>query len=156
MAGMESREGLDCRAFTLVEIMIVVVIIGVLASFAIPAFMKVRESSYVSRLANDFRTYAGAFELYYLENGSWPEDANHGDTPEEMEGYINGFEELFITGDQWDWDRNAVGARAGVSLRGGVTTVAVMEKIDEKVDDGDLSSGRFQQRNNRFTLELDF
>jgi len=134
--------------------MIVVIIIGLLASLAIPAFLKIQENSYASRLANDYRTFRNAFEIYYLENAGWPEDVNHGQLPPEMEGYVVGFTEQAPTGDHWDWDRNAAGAVAGVSLRGGRTSERVMEKVDEILDDGDLSTGRVYRHSNRYTFEL--
>jgi type IV pilus assembly protein PilA len=57
------------RGFTLVEIMIVVVIIGLLASMAIPAFQKVRTNSQDKAVLNNARQLSGASDQYYLENG---------------------------------------------------------------------------------------
>jgi len=57
------------RGFTLVEIMIVVVIIGLLAAMAIPAFQKVRQSSQDKAVLNNARQLAAAADQYFLENG---------------------------------------------------------------------------------------
>ena len=57
------------QGFTLVEIMIVVVIIGLLAAMAIPAFQKVRTSSQDKAVLNNARQLAAAADQYFLENG---------------------------------------------------------------------------------------
>ena len=58
------------KGFTLVEIMIVVVIIGLLAAMAIPAFQKVRTASQDKAVLNNMRQLAAAADQYYLENGA--------------------------------------------------------------------------------------
>lgn len=57
------------KGFTLVEIMIVVVIIGLLAAMAIPAFNKVREQSRQKSMTNNLRQIASAGQQYILEEG---------------------------------------------------------------------------------------
>jgi type IV pilus assembly protein PilA len=59
----------NSKGFTLVEIMIVVVIIGLLAAMAIPAFQKVRQSSQDKAVLNNARQLSAGADQYFLENG---------------------------------------------------------------------------------------
>jgi prepilin-type N-terminal cleavage/methylation domain-containing protein len=54
--------------FTLVEIMIVVAIIALLASIAVPGFLRARKRSQASRIINDLRLIDGAIDMYAIEN----------------------------------------------------------------------------------------
>ena len=56
-------------AFTLVEIMIVVAIIGLLAALAIPGFVKARKQSQGRRIMNDVRQMDAAIDQWALETG---------------------------------------------------------------------------------------
>ncbi len=57
------------KGFTLVEIMIVVVIIGLLAAMAIPAFSKVRQQSRIKAVTNNLRQLGTAASQYMLDKG---------------------------------------------------------------------------------------
>lgn len=57
------------KGFTLVEIMIVVVIIGLLAAMAIPAFNRVRANSQDRAVLNNLRQLASGADQYFLEYG---------------------------------------------------------------------------------------
>jgi type IV pilus assembly protein PilA len=57
------------RGFTLVEIMIVVVIIGLLATMAIPAFQRVTSASQDKAVLNNARQLSAASDQYFLESG---------------------------------------------------------------------------------------
>lgn len=55
--------------FTLVEIMIVVTIIGILASLAVPAFQRARWKAVETSIRNNLRQMWAAAQQYMLENG---------------------------------------------------------------------------------------
>ncbi|MEO6246696.1 MAG: prepilin-type N-terminal cleavage/methylation domain-containing protein [Opitutaceae bacterium] len=57
-------------AFTLVEIMVVVVMIGLLAALALPAFARIRVASQDKAVLNNARQLAYAADSYYLETGA--------------------------------------------------------------------------------------
>jgi prepilin-type N-terminal cleavage/methylation domain-containing protein len=56
------------HGFTLVEIMIVVAIIALLASIAVPGFLRARKRSQASRIVNDLRLIDAAIDQYAIEN----------------------------------------------------------------------------------------
>lgn len=65
---MKTRFSKSHRGFTLVEIMIVVAIIALLASIAVPGFLRARKRSQASRIINDLRLIDGAIDMYAIES----------------------------------------------------------------------------------------
>jgi competence protein ComGC len=63
------------RAFTLLEIMIVVALIGLLAVMALPGIMKVRKQSQGKRIVNDARVIDTAIDAWAMENNKADGDA---------------------------------------------------------------------------------
>jgi len=67
-------------AFTLVEIMIVVAIIGLLAAIAIPNFVRARTQSQTQACINNLRQIDAAIQQWALENNQGPNaEVTHGD-----------------------------------------------------------------------------
>lgn len=61
------------RGFTLVEILIVVVILGILAAIVIPQFTSASESAKSSSLVSQLQTIRSQIELYQIQhNGDYP------------------------------------------------------------------------------------
>ncbi|HBF33444.1 TPA: hypothetical protein DDW35_02650 [Candidatus Sumerlaeota bacterium] len=60
------------KAFTLIELLIVVAIIAILAAIAVPNFMEAQIRSKVSRGKGDMRSLATAMEAYYVDTNSYP------------------------------------------------------------------------------------
>ena len=131
------------------EIMIVVVIIGLLAALAIPAFQRIQRASQNSRVINDWRVFSQAFEIYNTQNGCWPNNVGPGvipSAPFPMAGDFKADTRQATTaiGGRWNWDAGLSGITAGVSISGFICDTTQLTEIDVKVDDGDLTTGNFQ------------
>lgn len=60
------------KAFTLIELLIVVAIIAILAAIAVPNFLEAQTRAKVSRAKNDLRTVKTAVEAYRVDNNACP------------------------------------------------------------------------------------
>ena len=60
------------QGFTLIEIVVVVVIIGLLAAMVAPRVMKRTDDAKIVRVANDIRAIEASLNLYKLDNFNYP------------------------------------------------------------------------------------
>ncbi|MGI9278880.1 MAG: type II secretion system major pseudopilin GspG [Endozoicomonas sp.] len=60
------------KGFTLIEIMVVVVILGVLAAMVAPKILSRPDQAKVTVASSDIETIAQALELFRLDNGFYP------------------------------------------------------------------------------------
>jgi prepilin-type N-terminal cleavage/methylation domain-containing protein len=60
------------KGFTLVELMVVLLIIGILVAIAIPIYNKTQENAQKRACQSNLRTLDGAAAQYYAANETWP------------------------------------------------------------------------------------
>ena len=66
---MTKRRGIARRGFTLVEILIVVIILGILAAIVIPQFTNASQNARESSLQSTLQTLRSQIQLYKLQHG---------------------------------------------------------------------------------------
>ncbi|RJP33245.1 MAG: prepilin-type N-terminal cleavage/methylation domain-containing protein [Candidatus Omnitrophota bacterium] len=64
-------------AFTLIELLIVVAIIGILAAIAVPNFLNAQTRAKIARVRSDLRSLAVAIDSYRIDNNTFPEPVNN-------------------------------------------------------------------------------
>jgi prepilin-type N-terminal cleavage/methylation domain-containing protein len=64
------------RGFSLVELLIVVMILGILATIALPRIMDGATIARTNACKTNVRMMNSQIELYYHNNGKWPQNFN--------------------------------------------------------------------------------
>jgi prepilin-type N-terminal cleavage/methylation domain-containing protein len=135
------------RGFTLVEILMVIAIIGVLATIAIPHYMGYQLRAKAVSLTTEVKAAAQAFRTYKMENNTYPADRTPGATPPEIASLIGNFFSMTPPiGGQWDWDYQQFGITAGISVYNSPFSTEELQRVDRLIDDDNLFTGTFRQR----------
>jgi prepilin-type N-terminal cleavage/methylation domain-containing protein len=147
--------GRATRGFTLIEIMIVVLVIGILATLAPAALQRINLRARASAYLSDCRVFSAAFSQYAQETGGYPADSGPHFVPPAMTAYLNRDKWMRITplGGNYDWDNidswNAFPAKlkAAISVSGCTMSMAQLQQIDRWIDDGNTATGNFRVTN---------
>lgn len=144
------------RGFTLIEILVVVIILGILAAVIIPRFAGASEEARVNTFVSNLKTYGVQLELYYDRFGDWPPDRGPGEFPEELSQQLRAepWSSPSPIGGEWDWDFEVFGVTAGLSIYMPAEDDETMQKIDKIADNGDLETGKFRRRDSGFIFVL--
>jgi prepilin-type N-terminal cleavage/methylation domain-containing protein len=132
--------------FTLVEVMIVVVIIGILAALALPQYARSQRKARIGRTAGELRNISTAFVTYYAANGRYPPDS-HLALPPGMDEFLAPaiWADGTPIGGNYNWEGPDGYPYAGISI---FPADAVPNEdllvLDALLDNGDLASGRFR------------
>ncbi|MGI6685041.1 MAG: prepilin-type N-terminal cleavage/methylation domain-containing protein [Bacillota bacterium] len=60
------------KGFTLIELVVVVVILGILAAIAIPRFTDRRSEAEQTAVEADIKILQNAVDMYYIDKETWP------------------------------------------------------------------------------------
>jgi prepilin-type N-terminal cleavage/methylation domain-containing protein len=152
------------RGFTLLELTLVVIILGVIAALAVPRISDAQERSRYASTWASLRGIASAASLY---QGVWqtlPGDVKEGVAPPGMASFID--QRIWVRtapiGGKFDWNNTVLASNwspvpfwqgyppsAGVARTSAEsTTGARMVRMDRLLDDGNATQGSLRRRGN--------
>lgn len=146
---------------SLVEVMVVVTIISMIITMAVPSYQAVQRKARANALANDFRVFSAVFQAHAHEFGTWPPEAAAGVVPtgvtsQELKPDI--WSRKTVIGGKFDWENMQVhpgGTSPGGKWRAAIAIsdtadapllidLALYAEIDQALDDGNLNTGSFR------------
>ena len=133
--------------FSLIELVIVVLILGILAAVAAPALFRTDDSAMATAELSNARAFMKAIDLFSAKNCRLPNDAGPGKLPPDLLGILDAkmFTNPSPAGGVYDWDGPPPHSTnelkcvfpAGTS----VATTRFYLKMEDLADDGNPTRG---------------
>ena len=78
----------DRRGFTLVELIIVILVLGILAALGMLRYIDLRREGYTTQIAGDIEVVKVAAVTYVGERDAWPATSGQGTAPPELQNLL--------------------------------------------------------------------
>jgi type II secretion system protein G len=128
------------KGFTIVELLIVIVVIGILAAITIVAYNGAQNRARVATAASDLRSIKVVLAQYYAANGALPcFDHSWDDTAEKNWSKPNMQWPLNPWGNHYHWEHSQQGLTYSISIES--PGQANAQALDNAIDDGNLLTG---------------
>ncbi len=136
------------RGFTLVEVMLVLLILGLAGALLFTGLGRVRRGQRAGRFIADLQVFSAAFQAYHEQHHAWPPSTNGEVTvPRGMENILGetNWAGGSPFGGNYGWDGRGLVVLTAFSPSFPLElTRADLLEFDRRIDDGDLSTGRFR------------
>ena len=76
------------KGFATLEVILMVMVIGILASIAVPRFTSVTTAANTAKIQSDLATIDTAISVYYMEHGEYPKNLS------DLSDYLQGVDNL--------------------------------------------------------------
>lgn len=129
-------------------------IFGLMFLVAMPNYLQRRTQDQASDLAEAFRKQGAAILAYKNEHGSWPGGEMKGKIPPIVEASLGMFDQEPLGGGEWEWTPAGPGSTPCLCLIDCKAGHRVLVRVDEMLDDGDLTKGSLFQKDNRLIMVL--
>jgi prepilin-type N-terminal cleavage/methylation domain-containing protein len=78
------------RGFTLIELMVVTILLGILASIALLKYLDMRNHAIAAQMSQELRAITVAVINYHAGTDAWPAEVGAGTVPVELNGLLPG------------------------------------------------------------------
>jgi prepilin-type N-terminal cleavage/methylation domain-containing protein len=122
------------NGFTIIELLVVMVVLGILSSIAILKYIDLRQSAHAARVAADFNAIKVAVYTFYTDDYQWPAEVGAGVVPPELVPVMNTGYSFIKDVYTLDYDFFPIAGSGPGSYIVGVTVTTTNPKLMTKLE----------------------